>query len=69
MPTLDQFQIDNNSKPISTQYMNNLSIIREPQEQALFLANEHSTLSYNMDNNSTFGVNFPVGALEMNTVL
>jgi hypothetical protein len=69
MPTLDQFQIYNNSKPISTQYMNNLSITREPQEQALFLANEHSTLSYNMDNTSTFGVNFPVSALEMNTVL
>jgi hypothetical protein len=43
MPILDQFQIYNNSTPISTQYMNNFSIALEPQEQALFLANEHST--------------------------
>jgi hypothetical protein len=69
MPTLDQFQIYNNSTPISTQYMNNLSITLEPQEQALFLANEHYTLSYGMDNTSTFGVNFTVSALDMNMVI
>jgi hypothetical protein len=69
MPILDQFQIYNNSTPISTQYMNNFSIALEPQEQALFLANEHSTLSYDKDNTSTFGVNFTVSTLEMNMVL
>jgi hypothetical protein len=69
MPTLDYFQMYNNLMPISTQFMNSISITLEPQEQPMFLAKEHSTLQDAMDNTSPFVANFTVSALEINKVL
>ncbi|CAM0875108.1 unnamed protein product [Alopecurus aequalis] len=49
MPTLEQFLKFNSSLLISTPFIDSMSIILEPEEDAMFPSTEHSTFSYNMD--------------------
>jgi hypothetical protein len=49
MPTLEEFEKLNNGFSISASSMNSMSITPEFEEEAMFPADRHSMLSYNMD--------------------
>jgi hypothetical protein len=49
MPTIEQFQKFSSSMPISTPFMNSISITTKPEKEAMLQSSKDSTFSYNMD--------------------